>query len=273
MPKSMKEQLEAQKAAKALETSTQREAAVAATEASEPVIKDAAASGSKPPVAANPDTLQARIDEAVQRALKSVAIAAPKAFDEEALGRAIAKGLALQQATKEYGDHEKRLTELKKKQEKEEKCHLCGQSVGNGRTSGCGGPHRRDAKGNYVMEPVLNPDMTPVIGDDDKPVMKRIEDYDQFHEKCEVFPRDAMALQCWDGVTINSKTYMSAGPGHKVWIPKFGKGAIMAALSEYERGEREARIPKKRNRFAGSMSANGAHSGPGVGAGWNTESA
>jgi hypothetical protein len=256
MPKTLKEQLEAQKAAKA--TEAQSPAAVVTPTAGE-VVQE---------VAKKVLATEANLDDKIAAAVaKALAAGTSSAIDYQKLGQAVGQAIVAAEAAKQMDGHAKTLAELRKKQAKEEKCHLCGQSVGDGKNSGCGGPFRRAKNGTYVMEPVLEPDGTPARDSEDKPIMRRVEDYHQFHDQMVVFPSEPMAFQCWDGIKVNGALYMSAGPNHKVWVPKALN--IAHLLSNYEQGERDARIPKKRGRHGGTVNGRtGGHTGPGVGEGW-----
>ena len=127
-----------------------------------------------------------------------------------------------------------------------EKCGICRQLVGDGKTRGCGGPWAREADGTFKL--------------DNKGA--RIEDYSQFHELMVVFPNDPVAEQQFDGVQINGAHYCSSGPNHKVWVPK--QNDIAAHLLNFEEDQRAQRVGRKHIRQSGSISGNGGQqvSGP-----------
>lgn len=255
MPKTLKEQIEAQKAAKAAAAQAQ-ETAPTAGEVLQEVAKNVLAT-------------EANLDDKVAAAVaKALAAGTGSAIDYQKLGQAVGQAIVAAEAAKQMDGHARTMADLKKKQAKEEKCHLCGQAVGDGKNSGCGGPFSRDKRGVYITEPVMEADgVTPAMDADNKPIVRRIEDYKQFHDQMVVFPSEPMAFQCWDGIKINGAIYMSAGPNHKVWVPK--NLNIMHHLAAYEAGERDARIPKKRGRHGGTVNGRtGGHSGPGMGEGW-----
>lgn len=191
-------------------------------------------------------------DKVAQAVAKSLASVMPTLATS--IATAMAQGQMAVEAVKQQTEHDKLMAAAKKKLAKEEKCSVCRQVVGDGKTHGCGGPYRRDKKGNYVMEPVLNPDGTNVLDADDKPMMKRIEDIAQFHVKMVVFPSDPLAAEWFPYCKVNGVEYFSAGPNHEIWVPK--QNDIASQIAIYEQNEREQRVGRKHVRkFGGSTGA------------------
>lgn len=147
--------------------------------------------------------------------------------------------MAMEQA-KNQTAHDITLKQLKMKQALEEKCHVCKQSVGDGKGRGCGGPWARNADGSF---------MTQADG------VTRIENIAQFHVQMVVFPNDPIAVQQFDGVFINGAHYRSQGPSHQVWVPKVNN--IASLLLKFEEDQRIQQIGRKHMRTSGSVSGNG----------------
>lgn len=158
--------------------------------------------------------------------------------------------------------HDKLLAENKKKLALEEKCSICRQVVGDGKTRGCGGPWARDPKGNFIMEAVTNPDGSEVIDPvTDKPMMRRIEKPEQFHVKMVVYPKDPLAAEWFPYLKINGVEYFSQGSNHEIWVP--AKNDFASALALYEENERIQRVGRKHVRKNGGSVHNPAPLGAG----------
>lgn len=193
-------------------------------------------------------------DKVAAAVAKSMAAILPELA--KTLGTAMAQGQMAVEAVKQQTAHDKLLAEAKKKLAKEEKCSVCRQVVGDGVTHGCGGPYKRNKKGDYVLEPVLNPDGSNIMDHEDKPMMRRIEDPDQFHVKMVVYPNDPLAAEWFPYLKINGVEYFSQGPNHEIYVPR--KNDFASALAIYEQNEREQRVGRKHVRkFGGSVSGQG----------------
>lgn len=165
--------------------------------------------------------------------------AAPTGADSiaDAVAKAVAASLpaiimGMEQA-KQMSAHDIQLAAARKKAALEEKCHICGQAVGDGKGRGCGGPWKRDDKGQFV---------TDGTG-------ARIEDRNAHHVEMAVFPNDPIAVQQWDGVFINGARYCSVGPNHKVWVPKVNN--IAAVIVKFEEDQRIQQVGRKHIRQNG----------------------
>lgn len=204
-----------------------------------------------PPVEAPvpaPKEAEASFEDKVAAAVaKALAVAMPE------LIKGMATGQMAIEAVKAQTAHDKLMAEAKAKAALQEKCSICRQVVGNGKGRGCGGPYRRNAKGEYVMEPVLNPDMTPALDEDGKPLMRRIEDAAQFHTKMVVFTGDPLAAEWFPYVKVNGVEYYSAGLNHEIWVPK--QNDIAHQLWIYEENERIQRVGRKHIRKNGGTTA------------------
>lgn len=206
-------------------------------------------------------------DEKVSMAVAKAMGSAMPAMAAE-MAKAFGTAMMAAESVKITNEHEKNLAIMKRKLAKEEKCHICRQSVGDGRTHGCGGPWKRDAKNQFVLEPVLNPDGTQVLDVEGKPLMRRIEDPHQFHELRVVFPKDPIAAEWFMGVILNGALYQSQGPEHKIWVPKVSD--IDSLLSVYTQNEIEQRVGRKHVRKnGGTLSGRGGSTTAPIGSGFN----
>lgn len=250
-----------------------------APESTEPTQAPAEETKVEIQAAASPD-IQSLIDAAVAKALAAMP-AAPVAKTPvntellemaKVMGREIAQSMANAQlaveAVKQQTAHDKLMNENKKKLALEEKCHICRQVVGDGKGRGCGGPWKRDPKTNqFVMEPVLNPDGSEVMDADGKPMMRRIEDPNQFHTKMVVYPADPLAAEWFPYVKVNGVEYFSQGPNHEIYVPKVND--IASTLAIYTTNEIEQRVGRKHVRkFGGSVGPGNQNVAP-VGTGFN----
>lgn len=208
-------------------------------------------------------TMDERIAQAVSNAM---AAALPSMAKEIASGFGTAMVAA--QAAQAAMGHQEQVRALKAKEALAEKCDCCGQSVGNGKGRGCGGPWARNKDGTFKMEPVLEADgVTPALDGEGKPMMRRIQDWRQFHVFREVWPSDPIAAEWFDGVKLNGVWYKSQGPGHKVWVP--AKNDIDYRLSVYQVNEVEQRVGRKHTRNnGGRLSQQGGYQGPPLGVGF-----
>lgn len=184
------------------------------------------------------------------------------------MATAMATAMMATQQASQMSEYEKTTKAIKAKQALQEKCSVCRQIVGDGKGRGCGGPWRRNpVTGEYITEPMVDADGKPVLGPDEKPIMRRIEDPGQFHILRDVFPTDPIAAEYWSGITINGALYMSNGPGHKIWVPRNSDiDSIISAYSEGERIQRNGRKHVRKN--AGTLSGNAGQSNtlpPGMG--------
>lgn len=192
---------------------------------------------------------QADIDAAVQKAVTQNGYK----LNREELGdlmKAVlpATIMAMEQA-KNQTAHDITMKQLKLKQSLEERCTVCRQPVGDGKTRGCGGPWKRNPDGSFVMVDVLD-DKGNKTGE-----QRRVEDPAQFHDQMVVFPNDPIAERQFDGVTINGAHYRSQGPTHKVWVPRVNNIASM--LMKFEEDQRIQQVGRKHMRQSGSVSGNG----------------
>lgn len=183
--------------------------------------------------------------------------------------------LSAQQAMA-MGEHQKLLAVNKAKLAIQEKCHICRQPVGDGKSRGCGGPWRRDPKTNeFVLVPVFMKDANgknttePEMDGNGKPMFRRVEDPNQFHHKRAVFPSDPIAAKWFFGVIMNGAIYQSQGPNHEIWVPN--KNDIDYILGQYTTNELEQRVGRSHTRlYGGTVSGRtgGASGGPGLGVGF-----
>jgi hypothetical protein len=211
----------------------------------------------KPPETAK--EAEPTFDEKVAMAVAK-AMAAQMPLMAKEMAGAFGTAMMAAESVKASNEHERQMVTLKKKLAKEEKCHICQQVVGDGKNFGCGGPWKRDLKTNaFVMEPLLNPDGTPAVDFEGKPILHRIEDASQFHVKRVVFPKDPIAAEWFMGVIINGAIYQSQGPNHEIWVPKLSD--IDALLSVYTQNEVEQRVGRKHVRKnGGTLSGRGGSS-------------
>lgn len=190
-------------------------------------------------------TAEAKVSEAkftkedVEAAVKAALASKPKPaatnnLDITALLKEILPPLIMgMEQAKQMSAHDIQLAAARKKAALEEKCHICGQAVGDGKGRGCGGPWVRDAKGQFVT------------GEDGA----RVEDRSINHVEMVVFPNDPIAIAQWDGVQINGARYCSTGPNHKVWVPKVNN--IAAVIAKYEEDQRIQQVGRKHIRQNG----------------------
>ncbi len=190
---------------------------------------------------------QAQVDEAVKKAMG--ATKSENSLDVASLLKQIlpATIMAMEQAKAQSG-HDANLKAQRAKLALEEKCHICGQSVGDGKGRGCGGPWARAKDGSFTMEK------------DKEGVEHRVEDASQFHTRMAVFPNDPIAINQFDGIKINGAHYRSQGPDDKVWVPK--NNNIAAMLIDFERDQRTQQIGRKFMRNSGSVGKSGAQTTP-----------
>lgn len=179
---------------------------------------------------------QEDVEQAVKDALAKNA-AKTGAFSKEDLASVLKETIpavimAMEQA-RTMTTHEMTLKALKSKQALEEKCHICGQAVGDGKGRGCGGPWAREANGDFKLDKNN----------------QRVEDANQFHIQMAVFPTDPIAVDQWDGVTINSRRYASQGLNHKIWVPKVND--IPSMILKFEEDQRIQQVGRKKIRHNG----------------------
>lgn len=212
------------------------------------------------------EALSSSDERVMQLIAKSMATVMPSMAAE--IAKAMGTAMVAADSAKMQMANDANTKAIKAKLALEEKCHICRQPVGDGKRRGCGGPFKRDPKTNaFVLEPVTNPDGTEVTDADGKPVMRRIEDPAQFHVKREVWPKDPIAAEWFDGVTLNGARYASMGPGHEIWVPK--NSDVDSVLSAFTKNEVEQRVGRKHVRSnGGRVSQQGGYQGPGVGVGF-----
>lgn len=238
-----------------------------------------------------PDDMEARIVAEVEKRMAAIMAKGPKSREstedlDERIAKVVAKALdpvlgkmgsqignaiMAAQAATAMTEHDKNMAARKAKLALEEQCHFCRQVVGDGRGRGCGGPWARDPKTMaFLMQPVLDDNKELVLDNDGKPVMRRIENPEQFHVRMEVWPSDPLAAKWFFGVGVNKAWYRSNGPGHKVWVPKVND--LPSLIGVYSTNEVEQRVGREHIRTdGGSISGkNMRHSGPGVGAGFTS---
>jgi hypothetical protein len=146
--------------------------------------------------------------------------------------------MAMEQA-KNQNAGEASIKSIKAKNALTEKCHICHQVVGDGKTRGCGGPWARDKNGTFLLDESGS----------------RIEKIEQFHDLMVVYPNDPIAVGQFDGVAINGAHYRSSGPNHKVWVPKHND--IAQTLLKFEEDQRIQQIGRKHMRQSGSIGKSG----------------
>lgn len=198
--------------------------------------------------------------QAPEVAPASAVPAEPSPSFEDKVAAAVAKALAVAmpemakqmgmtqmavEAAKNQTAHDKLVAEHKKKEALQERCSVCRQVVGDGKGRGCGGPYRRDAKGEYVLD---------AEG-------RRIEDPDQFHTKMVVYPKDPVTAEWFPFVKVNGVEYYSQGPGHEIYVPK--QNDIASQLAIFEEQARIERVGRKHIRKNGGTTSNPAPIGVG----------
>ena len=179
-------------------------------------------------------------DERIADAVAKAIAALPKNDMAAVLKEILPTVILAMESAKNMSGHDQNLKLLKAKLALEEKCSICRQVVGDGKTRGCGGPWARDDKGEFLLDPKTG---------------ARIEAPEQFHDKMCVFPNDPIAERQWDGVKINGAVYVSQGLGHKVWVPR--KNDIASQILKFEEDQRIQQVGRKHMRKSGSLSGNG----------------
>jgi hypothetical protein len=222
----------------------------------------------KEPAKAEETATESEFDLKVAKAVAAAMAKAMPAMGTE-MAKAFGTAMMAAESVKAQTEHDKILAATKRKLAKEEKCHICRQVVGDGKNYGCGGPWKRDPKTNaFITEPLLNPDGTPAMDFEGKPVLQRIEDPNQFHMMKVVYPQDPLAAEWFMGVIINGALYQSMGPEHKIWVPK--KSDIDSLLSVYTQNEIEQRVGRKHvRRNGGTLSGRGGSNTAPIGAGFS----
>lgn len=191
--------------------------------------------------------IERRIQEGIKEGMKTLKASAPShgltKEDMAEIMKAVIPTtiLALEQA-KQLSLHESTLKTMRSKAQLEEKCYICRQSVGDGKGRGCGGPWKRDANGEFMM---------------DSKTGARIEDIETNHVQMVVFPNHPVAERQFDGVQINGAYYRSQGPGHKVWVPR--KNDIASMLLKFEEDQLIQQVGRKHMRRNGGTVGPSGH--------------
>ncbi len=90
--------------------------------------------------------------------------------------------------------------------------------------------------------------------------------YEKDHELAVVYPKNPKKAAWFQGVRLNNKLYRSAGPNHKIWIPK--RSNVLGMVDRWESEEGHLQTPRSAEHFSGSIGSYGKGYIPANGKGW-----